>query len=387
MSKAEQQVVPYAGKISTSRIILYLLIITALSSLAIGFVYDLFYGIDQTTISLDGLAVACLILLVVYSFGYHQTAGFFLSLVVSAVLTFNISVGNAIYDEAMLGYPLIIVFTGLLFGKLAVALMTGITAGQILLVYLLARRGLVSAFNGLMPVTFEQTATSILIMVATGMMLWVVIDIIERTVRKLLQAEREMENTYDLTLEAWAQALELRGREPSGHSRRVSAMSVRFAHWLGFDREKTKHVRRGALLHDIGKMGIPEEILLKRGPLTEEEWQVVSQHPLLATEIFKDVPYLQEALEIVRYHHEQPDGQGYPFKLQDEDIPDSAKLFSIVDNWDILRSYRSHNRVWGKQEILEYITSEAGKKFDSKMAESFIAMLKADYLNGGSDGI
>lgn len=382
MRNGNQQPPPYPGIINISQIIYYLLVISTFGGLAIGLVYYRFYGVDATSISLAWLTAICLVLLGIYNLGYHQLASFFLYLVISGVLTFNISIGDAIFDEAMLGYPLIIVFTGLLFGKMTVVLVTAISAAQLTLVYLLAQRGIIRPFNGLIAVDLEQTITSILILVATGMLLWVVVDIIERTLIKLVQAEREMENTYDLTLEAWAQALELRGREPSGHSRRVTALSVRFANWLGYDRTKTRHIRRGALLHDIGKMGVPEEILLKPGPLTGEEWQIVSEHPRLAAEIFKDVPYLQEALEIVRWHHERPDGQGYPYKLRGDEIPDAAKLFAIVDNWDILRTDRPAGNAWGDAETFAYLKAEAGTKFDPEMIEGFLSMLSGHRRKG-----
>jgi len=369
---------PYARIVNTPRITFYLLIISTAASLAIDAVYVAIYGIDGTAISLMFLGLVCVFLLWIHHKGHYQIAGLCLYLLVSGVLTYNITIGNAIYDEAMLAYPLIVVFTGLIFGKRSVVLVTGSTIVQFILVYILALDGIVQPFDGLVTLNLEEIVTTIIILIATGVMLWMVVNIIENTVQRIVNTEIELEKAYDLTLEAWAKALELRGREVAGHSRRVTELSVKLAERLGFDGEALKYVRQGALLHDIGKMSIPEVILLKPGPLTKDEWEIVSKHTIVAEKIFKDIPYLGEALKIVSCHHERVDGQGYPYKLQSENIPIEARMFSVVDNWDMLRSDRPYSRAWTDEEARAYLETEAGKKFDPRIVEELFALIEAD---------
>ena len=137
-------------------------------------------------------------------------------------------------------------------------------------------------------------------------------------------------------------------------------------------------MRRGVLLHDIGKMGVPESILLKPGTLTEEEWQFVVKHPAMAIQIFQDIPYLKDALDLVFSHHEHLDGGGYPDKLAADEIPAAARAFSIVDNWDVLRSDRPYSKAWTDDEAHSYLQEQAGKKFDPKMVTAFFEMLEAE---------
>jgi putative nucleotidyltransferase with HDIG domain len=257
-----------------------------------------------------------------------------------------------------------------------VVLVTSITVAQLILVYLLALRGIVRPFDGALKVGLEETITTLIILIATGFILWAVVDIIEATVQKILISEVELENAHDLTLEAWAKALELRGREVPGHSSRVTALSVQLAEHLGLDQEAVKQVRWGALLHDIGKMGIPEKLLLKSGPLTKEEWEVISRHTILAREIIKDIPYFEGALEIVRHHHEQYDGHGYPNQIKAAEIPISALLFSIVDNWDMLRSNRPYSSAWTDEKTIAYLKKESGKKFHPGIVDAFLSLIE-----------
>jgi len=152
------------------------------------------------------------------------------------------------------------------------------------------------------------------------------------------RAEKNLEEAYDTTLEGWARALELRDKETEGHSRRVTETTLAVARAMGFNQEELVHIRRGSILHDIGKMGIPDQILRKEGPLTEEERQIVLKHPDTAYNLLKQISYLEKALEIPHSHHEKWDGTGYPRGLAGEEIPLSARIFAIVDVWDALSS-------------------------------------------------
>lgn len=190
----------------------------------------------------------------------------------------------------------------------------------------------------------------------------------------LQRSNVELSLAYDQTIEGWAAALELRDEETEGHSRRVTEATVRLARAMGIDDEELVHVRRGALLHDIGKIGIPDHILLKPGRLTEQERDIVRQHPDHAFELLNPVGFLRPALDIPYCHHEKWDGTGYPRGLRDEQIPLSARIFAVVDVWDALSSDRPYRSAWPKKKVLSYLKSEAGKHFDPAVVEAFLEL-------------
>lgn len=192
----------------------------------------------------------------------------------------------------------------------------------------------------------------------------------------LKKASCDLEEAYDATLLGWSSALELREHETAGHSRRVVKMTLRLAKACQVPPEHLIHIQRGALLHDIGKMGIPDSILLKPGPLDEREWAVMRQHPQFAQRMLAGIPYLLPALDIPYCHHEKWDGSGYPRGLQGEQIPLSARLFAIVDVWDALRSDRPYRQAWGEEQVLEHIHSLNNTHFDPKAVEIFMQSLK-----------
>jgi putative nucleotidyltransferase with HDIG domain len=182
----------------------------------------------------------------------------------------------------------------------------------------------------------------------------------------------ELRTAYDTTIEGWARALDYRDKETEGHSRRVTEMTVQIARAMGMGEEDLVHVRRGALLHDIGKMGIPDRILLKPGRLDEEERGIIERHPEIAFNLISPIPFLKPAIDIPYCHHEMWDGTGYPRKLKGEEIPLSARIFAIVDVWDALCSDRPYRKAWHREKVLEHVHSLAGKHFDPKVAEVFI---------------
>lgn len=178
---------------------------------------------------------------------------------------------------------------------------------------------------------------------------------------------------YDATIEGWSRALELRDRETQGHTQRVAQMTINVARRLGIDDEQQiVHMRRGAILHDIGKMAIPDHILLKPGPLDAAEWEIMHRHPAIAVDLLSPIPYLGPSLEIPRCHHEKWDGSGYPNKLRGEYIPLSARLFAVVDVYDALTSDRPYRKAWSKDDALRYIHEQAGKHFDPRVTEVFL---------------
>lgn len=187
---------------------------------------------------------------------------------------------------------------------------------------------------------------------------------------------------YDETLEGWARTLELRDNETKGHSMRVTETTVDLAYAYGLPEEQIAHIRRGALLHDIGKMGIPDNILHKPGPLDDAEWEVMRQHPVLAYRLLSPIEYLHPALDIPYCHHEEWDGSGYPRGLQETDIPLAARLFAIVDVWDALSSDRPYRSAWSWEKVSAYLAEQAGKHFDPQIVPVFLNMMNLARVNG-----
>ncbi len=368
---------PYARIFAPPSILKTLVLVSLIGSLSIGITFWIANGIQETSVSLLILSTVCLGLLLLQDRVDYQLSGLILYLVISVVLTFNVSVGHAIYDEAMLAYPILIIFAGLVFGKRSTVVVTGITIVQIILVYNLAKAGYVQVFDGAIEITIEETIITLIILIATGFFVWVVVDIIENAVDQIQQSENELENAYDETLAAWARALELGGREIPGHSARVAALSTQLAERLNLDPLLIKQVRQGALLHDIGKIGIPEQILLKESPFDAAEAETLKEHTALARNILMDIDYLSSALDVVSHHHERYDGTGYPAQLKGNDIPISAQVFSVVDHWDILRSDRPCRKAWSDQRALKYLREQSGKKFNPKIVSVFTAILTA----------
>ncbi|MHC5538326.1 HD-GYP domain-containing protein, partial [Singulisphaera rosea] len=194
----------------------------------------------------------------------------------------------------------------------------------------------------------------------------------------LQRANSELTTAYDATIEGWSRALDLRDKETEGHTQRVTEMSLRLARAMGVRGHQLVQIRRGALLHDIGKMGIPDSILLKRGPLDDEELQIMRQHPVYAYEWLSPIPFLLPALEIPYAHHEKWDGTGYPLGLKDEQIPLAARIFAAVDIWDALCSERPYRNAWPEAKVREHIRSLSGNHLDPKVVEVFLQVTSAD---------
>ncbi len=191
----------------------------------------------------------------------------------------------------------------------------------------------------------------------------------------LQQSNIELTMAYDATIEGWSAAMDLRDKETEGHTQRVTYLSLRLARLLGVSDSELIHIRRGTLLHDIGKMGVPDSILHKPGPLTDEEWVIMRKHPQFAYDLISSIKFLRPAADIPFCHHEKWDGSGYPRGLMKDQIPLAARLFTVVDVWDAITNERPYRKAWSREEALEYMRTQAGKHFDPNVVNTFLEMI------------
>ncbi len=177
---------------------------------------------------------------------------------------------------------------------------------------------------------------------------------------------------YDAAIEGWSKSLDLRGHEDEGHSRRLADLTLKLATAMGVAENELVHIRRGALLHDIGTMGVPDSILSKAGPLTESEWELMRRHPLFAYEMLNSIPYLRPTLDIPYCHHERWDGSGYPRGLAGKEIPLAARIFAVTDVWNALISDRPYRQAWERETALGFMQKNSGILFDPRVVEAFL---------------
>jgi putative nucleotidyltransferase with HDIG domain len=195
---------------------------------------------------------------------------------------------------------------------------------------------------------------------------------------ELQRSNVELSLAYDSTIEGLSRALDLRDKETKEHTFRVTDITVKLATRLGVRPSDLIHVRRGAILHDIGKVAIPDQILFKPGPLAQDEWEVMRKHPSIAVELLSPVSYLEPALEIPHWHHEKWDGSGYPDGLRQEDIPFAARLFALADVYDALISKRPYRSAWSKWDAVQYIEEQAGTHFDPRIVPEFLDLISTN---------
>ena len=191
----------------------------------------------------------------------------------------------------------------------------------------------------------------------------------------LQRSNTDLTAAYDATIEGWSRAMDLRDKETEGHTLRVTEMTLELVREMNISESQLTHIRRGALLHDIGKLGVPDNILLNPDKLTDKEWKIMREHPAYAHEMLSSVTYLQSALDIPYCHHEKWDGTGYPRGLKAEEIPLVARIFAIVDVWDAVTSDRPYRPAWTRAKALKFIRAESGKHFDPQVVDAFLKMI------------
>lgn len=217
-----------------------------------------------------------------------------------------------------------------------------------------------------------QTAKGWAFVIVTATLLTVLVS---RWARELSREHAELLAAYDATVEGWSRALSLKEDETERHSERVTELAVALARRMGVPEDQLVHVRWGALLHDIGKIGVPDSILLKPGPLDEAEWEVMRQHPIAARALLEPIEHLRAASDIPYCHHERWDGTGYPRGLKGEDIPLTARVFAVVDVWDALTSDRPYRPAWSEERAIEYLREQSGRQFDPAVVAAFEQLL------------
>ena len=222
--------------------------------------------------------------------------------------------------------------------------------------------------------SLQTTKGWIYVMITAGLLY----SLIERNFSTVQKSQQELRNSYNATLEGWVRALDMRDKETEGHTQRVAELTLRLAREMGMGEADLEHVRRGALMHDIGKTGVPDRILLKPDMLDDEELAIMRRHPVYAYEFLSPIPYLRQALDIPYCHHERWDGTGYPRGLKGEQIPLSARIFAVADVYDALRSDRPYRKAWPAEKVREHIAANSGKHFDPHVVSMFMHLFTTE---------
>jgi len=365
-------VTPYE-RAQRRRILATMLRVIVVAAVAL-FLVNVYIHAWNIAIALFVMSVFCIPAFWLNSRGlYMQSASLTLA-VILCTADYNLYATGGLQDSGMLVYPLIIIVGSLFFGKRAIPVLTLASIGSLAAVAYLEIKGAYSPARVVTDAGFCLSA-GVLLMAASALV-WVIIHNTERNIAHIKRAEEELLKTYHLTLEGLAKALEYRDSETEGHSRRVVALSVHLAREMNCSEDEIEHIRRGALIHDIGKMAIPDHILSKPGPLDNEEKKIMEKHTVYAKEMLEPISFLSPAAIISFCHHERWDGCGYPQGLKGDEIPLPARLFAVVDQWDALRSERPYRRAWPKEKVISYLRDNSGKCFDPQVVEAFLRIVE-----------
>lgn len=306
--------------------------------------------------------------------GHYILAAGLATAVVLAVIDVILYMAGGIHDRVIAAFPIFVMLAALLFSRRSLPYVAIAAIGSVIGLGLMEMSRQPPAVAAQ---TLEDTAVICLMTIGAGLIVSVALGGLEENLRRAHDTEIELRKAYDRTLEGWSTALGYRDFETQGHAQRVVKLCMRLAKEWAFSQDRLAHIYRGALLHDIGKMAIPDQILRKSGPLSSSEWKVMKQHPVVAGEMLGKIPYLRPALSIPVYHHERWDGKGYPRGARGSRIPLEARIFAVVDQYDALTSNRPYRRAWPRRKALEYIRENAGRKFDPQVCEAFIGLWEA----------
>ncbi len=342
-------------------------------SFSIG-LFAIWFGTWISVVVLIGLAVFCVPLLWLNNKGYTKFSSFFLNLISLTVINFLVWNGGGMRDAGMLAYPVFIVISILLLGNKWEALFFTLAAigSVIATVYLEVHRYIVPSISA---AGFSDLILIIILFITAATVASVIMRNLDENLKRVKKSESELRENYELTLNAWSKVLEYRDRETEDHCCRLVELSTQLARKLNLSEEEIVHLRHGALLHDIGKLAIPDSILLKAGPLDEDERRIMMQHPVYAKQMLSQIAFLDPAIEVVYSHHERWDGSGYPNGFKGEQIPLAARIFAVADQWDALRSDRPYRKAWSLEKTIAYFHDNAGILHDPKIVEVFLSLV------------
>jgi putative nucleotidyltransferase with HDIG domain len=359
-------------KIQRVRTLSAIIWIVLITSFALGLL-NIQFRTWNSVIALFGLALICVVLLWLNSRGEFTISALILSIVVLMVINVNLFDGDGIRDSGILAYPIFIMVGVLFFGKRLTPYFSLAAIASLVGIVYLEIHGYIHPTIG--TTRFEILLPIIVLLLVAPAFMWVVVGNMEKNLERVKESEAELRTNYDLTLGAWAKVLEYRDKETEGHSRRLVELSTRLAQALGLSAEEITYLRRGTLLHDIGKLAIPDEILLKPAALNDRERKMLEKHPVYAKQMLSQVSFLQPSIGVAYSHHERWDGLGYPEGLKGEEIPLPARIFAVVDQWDALTSDRPYRKAWGRENVITYLQDNAGKIYDPQIVNIFLSII------------
>ncbi len=354
------------------RTLTFIIWIVLIAALILG-TFDIQFRTWRSVIALYAMALLCIPTMIVNRRGRYLLAASILSFIVLVVITVNIADGDGVRDPGIMAYPIFVVVGTLFFGRRAAPYFTLAAAASLASVVAGELLGWVHPTIG--PTRMSILIPTVTLLGVTAGAVWVIMHNMEKDLELAVASQVELSKNYDLTLEAWAQVMEYRDRETEGHSRRLVALSMRLARALGMPEAEMVELQRGALLHDIGKLAIPDEILLKPGALNDDEQKTMHKHPVYARQMLAGIPFLAPAVQVAYSHHERWDGQGYPDGLKGEEIPFNARLFAVIDTWDALNSERVYRPAWSPEKAKEFLRENASVRFDPHVVKVFLEMI------------